>query len=91
MLPPNFTASTPATPIVYYVVTVPDVNHIDLSATPGGSAITPSGNGSAWGFNLVAGFSAEANAVANGWVTSQQQAATAPASVSAQIPVTPAQ
>jgi hypothetical protein len=90
-LPANFTASTLSVQTVYYVIAAGlTTNNFELSATPGGSAITPSGSssGAVYGFNLVAGFSAEADVVANGWVNSQQQAATPAPSPPAPLPIT---
>lgn len=91
-LPSNFTASTLSTQTVYYVISAGlTTNAFELSATPGGSAITANANGGAYAFNLVAGFSAWANSVFNNVVLQQQAGATAAPAPPAQIPITPGQ
>jgi hypothetical protein len=93
-LPSNFTASTLTTQTVYYVIaTGLTANTLELSATPGGAAVTPSGNsvGTVYGLNLVAGFSAWANSVFNTVKIEQQQAATAAPTPPVQLVITPAQ
>lgn len=90
--PSNFTASTLSAQTVYYVsATGLTTNAFELSATPGGSAVTPNANTTCTGYNLVAGFSAWSNAVFNNLKISQQTAATAAPTPPSQVPLTPAQ
>jgi hypothetical protein len=90
-LPPNFTGSTLSSQTVYYVLSTGlTTNAFELSATPGGAAITPSASstGAVYGLNLIAGFNAWANSVFALAKLQQQAAAVVPP---AQIVVTPAQ
>ena len=93
-LPSNLTGSTFSAQTVYYVIaTGLTANAFEISATPGGAAITPnaSSTGTVYAFNLVAGFNGWSNNVFTTARTLQQAAATSPPSPPAQIPVTPAQ
>ena len=93
-LPSNLTGSTFSAQTVYYVIAAGlTANAFEVSATPGGSAITPnaSSTGTVYAFNLVAGFSGWANNVFTMARTLQQAAATPPPSSPAAIPLTPAQ
>ena len=93
-LPGNLTGSTFSAQTVYYVIAAGlTANAFEISATPGGAAITPnaSSTGTVYAFNLVAGFNGWANNVFTTARMLQQAAATSPPSPPAQIPVTPAQ
>jgi len=91
-LPANFTGSTFTSQTGYYVIaTGLTANNFELSATLGGSAIVPSGPGTAYGFNPVAGFLAASNAVFVAWKATEQQQATAAPTPPAQLSITPAQ